>query len=123
MRNNILPPYRRSAIFLAPDVGLGRVSTVVIGAGHVLISCLRLVAFMYNRQQKWLMEQRLPDLTFLRRVLRLGPQRVGKHVAHLGMLLSNAHDYKHPLARYGIQAHDKTSRYTVKHASPSRNHE
>lgn len=75
--------------FFARDVrSLGRVVTVVIGAGHVLISCLRLVAFMYNRQQKWLMEQRLPDLTFLRRVLRLAPLHVGKDVAHPGMWLS-----------------------------------
>ena len=75
-------------IFSLAMWGLGRMSTVLIGAGHVLISCLRLVAFMYNRQQKWLMEQRLPDLTFLRHVLRLGPQRVGKDVAHPGTLWS-----------------------------------
>lgn len=75
-------------MLLLSGVGfLGRMSTVVIGAGHVLISCLRLVAFMYNRQQKWLMEQRLPDLTFLRRVLRLSPLGGGKDVAHPGMCI------------------------------------
>ncbi|CAM9163056.1 unnamed protein product, partial [Ectocarpus sp. 6 AP-2014] len=56
----------------------------VLGAAHVVISCLRLVAFMYNRQQKWLYEQNLPDLAMLRRVLRLGPQRVGEDVSPRG---------------------------------------
>lgn len=51
---------------------------------HVVISCLRLVAFMYNRQQKWLYEQRLPDLEFLRRLLGLGPQRVGEEMRRRG---------------------------------------
>ncbi|CAN0165193.1 unnamed protein product, partial [Scytosiphon promiscuus] len=48
-----------------------------IGVGHLVISCLRLVAFMYNRQQKWLFERRLPDLTFLRGLLRLDPEGAG----------------------------------------------
>lgn len=56
----------------------------MLGAAHVVISCLRLVAFMYNRQQKWLYEQNLPDLAMLRRVLRLGPQRVGEDVSPRG---------------------------------------
>lgn len=47
------------------------------GVFHVVISCLRVVAFMYNRQQKWLTEERLPDLTLLRSMLGLGPPRVG----------------------------------------------
>lgn len=54
------------------------------GAAHVVISCLRLVAFMYNRQQKWLYEQNLPDLALLRRFLRLGPQRVGEDISSRG---------------------------------------
>lgn len=61
----------------------------VIGAVHVLMSCLRLVAFMYNRQQKWLTEERLPDLTLLRRMLRLGPQRVGDGTGRQGAATRN----------------------------------
>lgn len=48
---------------------------------HLVISCLRLVAFMYNRQQKWLFERKLPDLTFLRRLLRLDLERTGKQLS------------------------------------------
>lgn len=59
----------------------------MIGAAHVVISCLRLVAFMYNRQQKWLYEEDLPDLALLRRLLRLGPQRVGEDISSRGSLL------------------------------------
>lgn len=62
---------------------LSRLGTL-IGAVHVMISCLRLIAFMYNRQQKWLTERSLPDLSLLRRLMRLGPQRVGHGVGRQG---------------------------------------
>lgn len=55
-----------------------------IGAVHVVVSCLRVVAFMYNRQQKWLYEQRLPDLVLLRRLLGLGPRSAGEDVSRRG---------------------------------------
>lgn len=55
---------------------------------HVIVSCLRVVAFMYNRQQKWLYEQQLPDLVLLRRVLGLGPRSVGEDISRRGESLS-----------------------------------
>ena len=70
-----------------------RIGTI-FGIGHVIISCLRLVAYMYNRQQKWLTEHKLPDLAVLRRVLRLGPGQIGDSSGVRTGMFTVSHDLK-----------------------------
>lgn len=77
MQPRLLAKLRKPDVQSPPwNSRLGSIGTA-FGGVHLVISLLRLVAFMYNRQQKWLTEDRLPDLKLLRRMFGLGPPRLG----------------------------------------------